>query len=205
MPGQQALSSMKGSHAMRGQNFLAVTVAGIVLAAFVGLAGWISVLGHLLVAIIVLVAGTIVAALVLIAIEVADQWERVIVLRLGKYHRLRGPGLFFIVPIIDSVPYWIDMRVITTTFKAEKTLTKDTVPVDVDAVLFWKVVDPEKAALEVAEYRTAMAWAAQTALRDVIGNTDLADMLTGQEKIDMHLQRIIDQRTEPWGGPRVLG
>jgi len=120
-------------------------------------------------------------------------------LRLGKYLSLRGPGLFFIIPIIDSVPFWIDTRVITASFKAEKTLTKDTVPVDVDAVLFWKVTDPEKAALEVAQYQTAIGWAAQTALRDVIGKTMLADMLTGRETIDVDLQKIIDKRTEPWG------
>ncbi len=113
--------------------------------------------------------------------------------------RLRGPGLFFIIPIIDTIPYWIDIRVITSSFTAERTLTKDTVPVNVDAVLFWKVVDPMKAALDVADYQSAINWAAQTALRDVIGKTILADMLEGREKISAELQRIIDLRTEPWG------
>jgi regulator of protease activity HflC (stomatin/prohibitin superfamily) len=122
-----------------------------------------------------------------------------VVLRLGSFHALKEPGLFFIIPIIDSIPYWIDIRVITTSFKAEKTLTKDTVPVDVEAVLFWKVLDPKKAALDVADYRGAIGWAAQTALRDVIGKTVLADMLEGREKISNELQKIIDVRTEPWG------
>jgi regulator of protease activity HflC (stomatin/prohibitin superfamily) len=140
-----------------------------------------------------------VALIVSHAIKVADQWERIVVLRLGRFRTLRGPGLFFIVPIIDTIPYWIDIRVITNSFKAERTLTKDTVPVDVDAVLFWKVVDPEKAALNVADYRGAIGWAAQTALRDVIGKTMLSDMLEGREKLGKELQKIIDERTEPWG------
>lgn len=139
------------------------------------------------------------AILLSAAIKVASQWERAIVLRLGRFNALRGPGLFFIVPIVDSVPYWIDLRVMTTTFKAERTLTKDTVPVDVDAVLFWRVVDPQKAALDVEDYRTAVAWAAQTALRDVIGKTVLADMLEGREKISRELRGIIDERAQPWG------
>jgi regulator of protease activity HflC (stomatin/prohibitin superfamily) len=139
------------------------------------------------------------ALLVSSAIKIADPWDKAIVLRLGHFQSLRGPGLFFIVPILDTIPYWIDTRVITTSFKAEKTLTKDTVPVDVDAVLFWKVMDPKKSALEVADYLTAISWAAQTALRDVIGKTMLSDMLEGRDKISNVLQTIIDERTEPWG------
>jgi len=141
----------------------------------------------------------VIALVVSSAIKVADQWERVVVLRLGKFRALKGPGLFLIIPIIDMIPYWIDTRVITTSFKAEKTLTKDTVPVDVDAVLFWKVLDPQKAALDVADYQSAISWASQTALRDVIGKTMLSDMLEGRDKISMELQKIIDERTEPWG------
>jgi regulator of protease activity HflC (stomatin/prohibitin superfamily) len=133
------------------------------------------------------------------ATKVADQWEKAVILRLGNFRSLKGPGLFFIIPVIDAIPYWIDTRVITTTFKTEKTLTKDTVPVDVDAVLFWKVVDPKKAALDVADYQSAISWASQTALRDVIGKTMLSDMLEGREKISKELQKIIDERTEPWG------
>lgn len=146
-----------------------------------------------------IVATFIIALIISMCIRVADQWNRAVVLRLGRFRGLRGPGLFFIVPIIDVIPYWIDIRVITTAFKAEKTLTKDTVPVDVDAVLFWKVVDPKKAALDVADYSSAIAWASQTALRDVIGKTMLSDMLEGRDKISEVLQHIIDDRTEPWG------
>jgi len=141
----------------------------------------------------------LVALIVSSAIKIADQWERAVVLRLGRFHSLRGPGLFFIIPIIDSVAYWIDTRVIATAFTAEKTLTKDTVPVNVDAVLFWKVIDPKKAALDVADYKSAINWASQTALRDVIGKTVLAEMLEGRDKISLELQKIIDDRTEPWG------
>src|ERR1700690_2927749 len=139
------------------------------------------------------------ATIVSSAIKVADQWDRAVVLRLGRFQALKGPGLFFIIPVIDAIPYWIDTRVIPTSFKAEKTLTKDTVPVDVDAVLFWKVVDPKKAALDVADYRSAISWASQTALRDVIGKTMLSEMLDGRHKISNVLQKIIDERTEPWG------
>lgn len=133
------------------------------------------------------------------AIKIASQWERAVVLRLGRFRALNGPGLFWIIPIVDVIPYWIDVRVITSTFKAEKTLTKDTVPVDVDAALFWRVVEPQRAALDVEDYRSAIAWASQTALRDVIGKTVLADMLEGRERIGQELRRIIDERTEPWG------
>ncbi len=141
----------------------------------------------------------VIALVVASSIKVADQWEKAVVLRLGGFHSLRGPGLFFIIPVIDTIPYLIDIRVITSSFTAEKTLTKDTVPVDVDAVLFWKVLDPKKAALDVADYKSAINWASQTALRDVIGKTLLSDMLEGREKISSQLQKIIDERTEPWG------
>ena len=133
------------------------------------------------------------------SIKVANQWEKAIVLRLGKFQALRGPGLFFIIPVIDTVPIWIDTRVITTTFNAERTLTKDTVPVNVDAVLFWKVVNSENAALNVADYQSAISWASKTALRDVIGRTILSDMLEGREKIGQEVQKTIDERAEPWG------
>ena len=145
-------------------------------------------------------AGTLFIAIVASsAIKVADQWNKAVVLRLGRFYSLKGPGLFFIIPVIDNIPYWIDTRVITTSFTAEKTLTKDTVPVNVDAVLFWKVIDPKKAALDVAEYKGAISWASQTALRDVIGKTMLSDMLEGRGRISNELQKIIDERTEPWG------
>jgi regulator of protease activity HflC (stomatin/prohibitin superfamily) len=141
----------------------------------------------------------VIALVMSLPIKIADQWEKVVILRLGKFRALKGPGLFFIIPIIDTAPFCIDTRVITTGFNAEKTLTKDTVPVDVDAVLFWQVLDPKKAALKVANYQSAISWASQTALRDVIGKTLLADMLEGRDKISHELQQIIDERTEPWG------
>jgi regulator of protease activity HflC (stomatin/prohibitin superfamily) len=147
----------------------------------------------------ILGAAFVLAFVVSSAVQVADQWSKAVVLRLGKFHSLQGPGLFVIVPLIDTIPYWIDTRVLTSSFKAEKTLTKDTVPVDVDAVLFWKIVDPKKAALDVADYQSAIGWASQTALRDVIGKTMLSDMLEGRDKISSVLRAIIDERTEPWG------
>jgi regulator of protease activity HflC (stomatin/prohibitin superfamily) len=143
--------------------------------------------------------GLLVAFYLLFALKIAQQWEKAIVLRLGKFCRLAGPGLFWILPIVDSVPSWIDHRVMVTPFNAERTLTKDTVPVSIDAVLFWVVWDAEKAALEVEDYEVAIAWAAQTALRDIIGRMMLSDILVGREMIDEELQHIIDERTTPWG------
>ena len=172
--------------------FLVITLAGFVLAGVLFRAVEPS-------SVLVAGIGILVAWLVASAAKIAAPWDRAVVLRLGRFRGLRGPGLFGIIPIIDTIPYWIDTRVITTGFKAEKTLTKDTVPVDVDAVLFWKVIDAEKAALAVADYAAAIRWAAQTALRDVIGKTVLADLLEGRGKISADLQQIIDQRTEPWG------
>jgi regulator of protease activity HflC (stomatin/prohibitin superfamily) len=131
--------------------------------------------------------------------RIAQQWERAIVLRLGRYQAMRGPGLFWVVPFVDSVTSWIDQRTITTSFAAEQTLTSDTVPVSVDAVLFWMVHDVEKAALEVQDYSQAVSWAAQTALRDIIGRTPLGDLLKGREKIEEELQHLIDARSNPWG------
>jgi len=145
------------------------------------------------------VAWVLIGAYALMALKVADQWEKAVVLRIGRFRGLRGPGPFWIVPIVDRIPMWIDHRVMVTPFNAEKTLTKDTVPVDVDAVLFWLVWDAEKAALEVEDYRSAIGWAAQTALREVIGQMSLADILVGRARMDEDLQKIIDARTTPWG------
>jgi regulator of protease activity HflC (stomatin/prohibitin superfamily) len=142
---------------------------------------------------------TFIATYILFALKVANQWEKAVVLRLGKIYKLAGPGPFWIIPIIDSTPTWIDHRVMVTPFAAQKTLTKDTVPVDVDAVLFWVVWDAEKAALEVKNYEAAVDWAAQTALRDIIGRMMLADILVGRSVIDKELQQVIDERTTPWG------
>ena len=142
---------------------------------------------------------TLVGIYILFALKVASQWEKVIVLRLGKFYKLAGPGPFWIIPIIDATPTWIDHRVMVAPFAAQKTLTKDTVPVDVDAVLFWVVWDAEKAALEVENYQAAVDWAAQTALRDIIGRMMLADILVGRSSLDKELQQVIDERTTPWG------
>ena len=146
-----------------------------------------------------LVGMSIVGLIVMQAPRIAEQWERAVVLRLGRFVGLRGPGLFWIVPFVDRVSTWIDQRTITTTFAAEQTLTSDTVPVNVDAVLFWMVHDVQKAALEVQDYPQAVSWAAQTALRDIIGRTSLTDLLRGRERIETELQQLIDQRSSPWG------
>ena len=179
--------------------FLFVVIAGVGIAAAVALIR----ATHQELYAAVGVAGILAAALVCAAVRIAYPWEKAVVLRLGRFQAVRGPGLFIIVPVVDSIPYWIDTRIISTAFKAEKTLTRDTVPVDVDAVLFWKVVDPQKAALDVADYEKSIQWASQTALRDVIGKTVLADLLEGREKIGEELRKLIDQRTLPWG-VRVL-
>ncbi len=145
------------------------------------------------------IAGLIAGLVLMQAPRVAQQWERAVVLRLGRFIGLRGPGLFWVVPFVDRVPAWIDQRTVTTTFAAEQTLTLDTVPVNVDAVLFWLVHDAQKAALEVQDYAQAVSWAAQTALRDIIGRTTLGDLLRGREKIEAELQALIDERSTPWG------
>lgn len=139
------------------------------------------------------------AAYLFFAPRVANQWEKAVLLRLGKFVGLKGPGLFWVIPFFERTVMWIDLRVRTTGFAAEKTLTSDTVPVNVDAVLFWTVHDPQKSALEVEDYEEAVAWAAQTALRDVIGKTNLATMLVGREHIDEELKKLIDARTHNWG------
>ena len=171
-------------------------IAALMLAAPIALGGGLSLLSRNPVGVIL---GIILGLLAMQAPKVAKQWERAIVLRLGRYDGLRGPGLFWIVPFIDTVSSWIDQRVITTNFAAEQTLTSDTVPVNVDAVLFWLVYDAEKAALEVQDYIQAVSWAAQTALRDIIGRTSLTDLLRGRERIEEELQHLIDERTNPWG------
>jgi regulator of protease activity HflC (stomatin/prohibitin superfamily) len=146
-----------------------------------------------------LLAGVALGGVFALSPRVANQWERAIVLRMGRYVGARGPGLFWIVPFMEGVSSWIDQRTITTSFDAEQTLTSDTVPVNVDAVLFWVVYDAEKAALEVQDYENAVSLAAQTALRDIIGRTSLTDLLRGRERIETELQQLIDQRSNPWG------
>ncbi|MCG8636179.1 MAG: slipin family protein [Desulfobacterales bacterium] len=133
------------------------------------------------------------------AIQIADQWEKAVVLRMGKYTGLKGPGLFFILPVVDRIETYIDQRIRVTDFTAEKTLTMDTVPVNVDAVVYWTVWDVEKAALEVRKYVKAVTYIAKTALRDIIGKHDLADLLHNRDKIAEALQKILDENTNPWG------
>jgi regulator of protease activity HflC (stomatin/prohibitin superfamily) len=146
-----------------------------------------------------LIVAAVIGIVLMQSPRIAQQWERAVVLRLGRFVGLRGPGLFWLAPFVDRVSSWIDQRTITTTFAAEQTLTSDTVPVSVDAVLFWMVHDAQKAALEVQDYAQAVSWAAQTALRDIIGRTDLTDLLRGRERIEDELQKLIDQRSNPWG------
>lgn len=139
------------------------------------------------------------AGLLASSIRIADQWERAVVLRMGKFKGLRGPGLFMIIPVIDSVSAYIDQRVRVSAFKAEQTLTKDTVPVNVDAVVYWTVWDVEKAALEVQEYQKAIEHIAQTGLRDTIGKHELSTLLQERDKIAEDLQHVLDRNTNPWG------
>jgi regulator of protease activity HflC (stomatin/prohibitin superfamily) len=134
-----------------------------------------------------------------VSIQIADQWEKAVVLRLGKFRGLRGPGIFIIVPIIDRVINYIDQRIRVTDFKAEQTLTKDTVPVNVVAVIYWTVWDVEKSALEVQDYNAAIEYVAQTGLRDIIGKHELSDLLQDREKIANALQIVLDESTTPWG------
>jgi regulator of protease activity HflC (stomatin/prohibitin superfamily) len=147
----------------------------------------------------VIVVGVLIGWYFLLCLKIARQWEKAVILRVGHFHSLRGPGLFLLLPLVDSVAAWIDQRVMVAPFSAEKTLTRDTVPVNVDAVLFWVVWDAEKAAMEVEDYRAAIAWAAQTALREIIGQMTLADILVGRARMDSDLQKIIDERTTSWG------
>ena len=166
-----------------------VVVLSVVGALFIAF-GRLLVPGALLVAL---------AAIVLAALRLARQWEQAVVLRAGKFLSVRGPGLFWIIPVVDSIAAVIDTRVGTTQFLAEQTLTKDTVPVDVDAIIFWIVTDVRRAALEVADYSEAISWAAQTSLRDVIGAADLATLLSDRQKLDDRLRATIDAKTSDWG------
>ncbi len=133
------------------------------------------------------------------SIKFADQWEKAVVLRMGKYRGLRGPGLFFVIPVLDRVPYHIDQRIRTTDFGAESCLTKDTVPVNVDAIAFWIVYDVERAALEVQQYQQAVVLAAQTALRDAIGKHELAELIQSRKELGRGLKEILDQKMHDWG------
>ena len=167
--------------------FCVLTAAGVLLTVF-GILG-----------IAAAVAWFIMSVLIGVSIRIANHWEKAVILRMGKFRGLKGPGIFFIIPIIDRVYKYIDQRVRVTDFKAEETLTSDTVPVNVDAVVYWMVWDAEKAALEVNEYMKAVYYIAQTSLRDCIGKHDLADLLQNREKIAEALQTTLDEHTNPWG------
>jgi regulator of protease activity HflC (stomatin/prohibitin superfamily) len=148
----------------------------------------------------VLLATSVVAALaVLLCMRVALQWDRAVVLRLGHFHALKGPGIFGLIPFVDRIPRFVDMRIRATEFFSESTLTRDTVPVNVDAVCFWMVWDAQKAVLEVESYYRAISLATQTALRDTIGTHTLEEMLTQRETLGRVLQETLDQKTNPWG------
>lgn len=198
---KRTMTPQQAALAAKMVNGVSLLVFFIVLAVFAAIAIVLDTLTNTAdwVIALILIAGLLISMYFLFAIKIADQWEKAVVLRFGRFQGLKGPGMFWIVPVVDSVRQWIDHRVMVTPFSAEKTLTKDTVPVDVDAVLFWMVWDAEKAALEVEDYRTAISWAAQTALREIIGQMYLADILVGRAKMDDDLQKIIDARTNPWG------
>jgi len=172
-----------------------ISIALIVIAVVVGFGLLQFQITHWSIATALMVVLLILAA----AIRIADQWEKAVVLRMGKFQGLKGPGFFMVIPIIDRVDDYIDQRVRVTDFTAEKTLTKDTVPVDVDAIVYWTVWDVEKAALEVRRYAQAVTYMALTGLRDTIGRHELADLLQHREKIAEDLQQNLDEHTNPWG------
>ena len=178
-------------------NPVAVTVFFVLLALDVGICFYFyPSLVHIL---IVAPSGLLLALFFAMALRIADQWEKGVVLRMGKFTGLKGPGLFFIIPIIDRVDNYIDQRLRVTDVRAERTLTKDTVPVTVDAIVYWTVWDVEKAALEVQEYDIAVSYVSLTGLRDTIGKHELADLLQNREKIAESLQQVLDEQTNPWG------
>jgi regulator of protease activity HflC (stomatin/prohibitin superfamily) len=181
----------------RGMSVISLLVLGLVSGTVAGVA-LAAGLAHEMLA-VVTGGGLALGLFLALSPRVASQWERAVVLRLGKFVGLRGPGLFWIIPLLDEIVVWVDVRVRTTGFAAERTLTRDTVPVNVDAVLFWQVEDAERAALGLEDYEEAVAWAAQTALREIIGKTDLADMLAGRDVLDADMQRLIDERARAWG------
>jgi regulator of protease activity HflC (stomatin/prohibitin superfamily) len=145
------------------------------------------------------IAGLVAGAYLLFSIRIADQWEKVAVLRFGRYAGLRGPGLFTIVPVVDRLSRYVDQRVRVANVSAESTLTRDTVPVNVDAIVFWLVWNAEKSILEVQNFEEAIGLSAQTALRESIGRHELGQMVTEREKLGQELQRILDEKTTPWG------
>jgi regulator of protease activity HflC (stomatin/prohibitin superfamily) len=147
----------------------------------------------------VLLPAVFVGLYLLFAIKVVDQWEKALILRFGRFRGLKGPGLFWIIPVVDVISHLVDQRVRATDVTAESALTRDTVPVNVDAIVFWLVWDAQKAVLEVQSYFNAIFLASQTALREAIGRHDLAEMITEREKLGLELAKILDEKTNPWG------
>jgi regulator of protease activity HflC (stomatin/prohibitin superfamily) len=178
-------------------NPIATTVFFIVL----GISGYLGYLvyPHTKLLIFVSLAGIALSFFMATAVRIADQWEKAVVLRMGKYRGLKGPGFFLIIPIVDQVDSYVDQRLRVTDISAEKTLTKDTVPVTVDAIVYWTVWDVEKSALEVQQYADAVFYVSLTGLRDVIGKHDLADLLQHRDQIAKGLQQYLDEATNPWG------
>lgn len=163
-------------------------VAGAIVAAFWGV----------LTSAIVVVA-IVLGAVAAMSIRIAPQWERVVVLRLGKFDRIAGPGPYFVIPVVEHAAAHVDQRMITTPFSAEEALTADLVPLDIDAVLFWMVWNPKDACVEVEDYASAIWWAAQTALRDAVGRINLAEVATRREQIDSEIREILEEKTRSWG------
>ena len=166
--------------------FVVFMASGMIASARTGQRGWV-------------LAGVLAGVYLLVAVKVADQWEKAAVLRLGRYQGLRGPGMFVIIPVIDKVSDFVDQRIRVTAVSAESTLTRDTVPVNVDAIVFWVVWDAQKCILEVEDFRQAIQMSAQTGLRESIGRHQLAQMITDRESMGKELQRILDEKTNPWG------
>ena len=141
----------------------------------------------------------VLVVIVFASLRICSEWERKVVLRLGRFAGVRGPGVFFLLPFVEQTPFTIDLRTVTSSFTAEQTLTKDNVPVNVDTIIFWRVVDPGRAVLQVENYRAAVLGAAQTGLRDIIGRSNLSQVLSERTAIDEELTRVLDAQTEPWG------
>ena len=190
----------RGSDARRYVNSLSATVAAIVWVVG-GIAAVVLGVGMRREEMVpvVLLAAVLIGLFMLFSIKVVDQWEKAVVLRFGKFRGLRGPGVFWIIPVVDVISHLVDQRVRATDVTAESALTRDTVPVNVDAIVFWLVWDAQKAVLEVQSYFSAIFLSSQTALREAIGRHDLAEMITEREKLGQELAKILDEKTNPWG------
>ncbi|MBL8179137.1 MAG: slipin family protein [Bryobacterales bacterium] len=176
-----------------------IQFSGVAVAAGVILAGFGMLLSAALEQRLPALLGILAGVYMVFSIKVADQWEKVALLRLGRYQGLRGPGLFFVIPLVDTLSRYVDQRVRVSSVSAESTLTRDTVPVNVDAIVFWIVWNAEKSILEVEDFVQAVMLGAQTGLRESIGRHELAQMITERESLGRELQRILDEKTNPWG------